>query len=140
MKDIMLHKNCACFLRILFRGENGCNGDEYSYQLDFSFIEFIEYGCHNEDQVKGHVSQMTKQKTARDQDVSGSNESRHYGKVYVRRNRVDRTIDYQETNLNPPAFQNSLNDLNIMVIKEVSESCHDVSHEEMIVGQHTNNK
>lgn len=61
-------------------------------------------------------------------------------KVYVRRSRVDRTVDDRETNLDPPTFQNSLNNPSPMISEEVSESCHDAPHKKKRVGQHKCNE
>lgn len=63
--------------------------------------------------------------------MSGEYKSKHYGRVYVRRNCV---IDGRETNPDLPATQDSLNDPSPMINGEgdINERYQDGPHEEMI--------
>lgn len=73
---------------------------------------------------------------AKDQDVSGSHKNKHYGKVYVRRNRVDKTVDNQKANPDLPILQNSPSDPNLIINEECSKRCCDELLGDKSMGKH----
>lgn len=113
------------------QGESGCDGDEYSHIQEIRFIEFLDYVCQNEEQGSSYENHMARQESTGDQEVSRDHESRQYGRVYVRRNRI---VDSKKTNLDPPTYQDFPNDPSLMINEQskFDENCHEVPHEDSL--------